>query len=114
MEELLPLDEPRLLEAEIEVSFWGQSLGHRELADLQNEEFDNLLSGLRAVLSEAEELGELRDGLDLDVVAHQLALLVDGLSVQRVLYPAVVPPERQLLLLDGLLTDIRRKPQLEG
>jgi AcrR family transcriptional regulator len=113
MEELLPLDEPRLLEAEIEVSFWGQSLGHRDLAELQNEEFDNLLSGLRAVLGEAEELGELRDGLDLDLVTHRLALLVDGLSVQRVLYPAMVPPERQVLLLDELLGDIRKGPPPE-
>jgi AcrR family transcriptional regulator len=110
MEELLPLDEVRLLEAEIEVSFWGQSFGHRELAELQHEEFDNLLSGLRAVLVEADELGELRDGLDLDVVTHRLALLVDGLSVQRVLYPAKVPPERQVLLLEDLLADIRRDP----
>ena len=45
MLEALPLDPQRLLEAEIEVSFWGRSLGSPELAALQNAEFERLWSG---------------------------------------------------------------------
>ena len=49
MLEALPLDPQRLLEAEIEVSFWGRSLGSPELAALQTGQkevrYAHLLSG---------------------------------------------------------------------
>jgi AcrR family transcriptional regulator len=103
MLEALPLDGQRLLEAEIEVSFWGRVLGSPELATLQNAEFERLWSRLRDLLAAASDLGELAPGLDLEEATHRLVALIDGLSVQAVLYPARVPPERQVALLDQLL-----------
>ena len=103
MDEALPLDAQRDLEAQIEVSFWGRVLSSSELLTLQHSEFDHLLQRLRGHLLEAAELGELDPGLDVDVAAHELVMLIDGLSVERVLYPTMVPPERQLALLDRML-----------
>jgi AcrR family transcriptional regulator len=103
MLEALPIDEQRDLEAQIEISFWGRALGTPGLRDLQHTEFDLLSRRLRRHLEQAERLGELAPGLDLDFAAHQLVVLIDGLSAQRVLYPDRVSPERQVAMLDHLL-----------
>ena len=107
MQEALPLDEQRLLEAEIEVSFWGRALGSPGLAELQNAEFERLWRRLRALLADAAGRGELRAGLDLEEATHRLVALIDGLSVEAVLYPARVPPARQAALLDEVLAGLR-------
>jgi len=110
MLEALPLDPQRLLEAEIEVSFWGRSLGSPELAALQNAEFERLWSRLRKLLLDAQRLGELAAGADIEEATHRLVALIDGLSVEAVLYPARVPPGRQVALLDQLLRDFAAPP----
>jgi hypothetical protein len=38
---------------------------------------------------------------------HQLLVLIDGLSAERVLYPHRVTPERQQEMLDDLLGRLR-------
>jgi len=110
MLEALPLDPQRLLEAEIEVSFWGRSLGSPELAALQNAEFEKLWSRLRTLLLDAQRLRELAAGTDIEEATHRLVALIDGLSVEAVLYPARVPPGRQVALLDQLLRDFAKPP----
>ncbi len=103
MLEALPLDERRDLEAQIEISFWGRALGNSELRELQHSEFDRLCARLRGHLAEAAELGELRADCDLGVATHQLVVLIDGLSAERVLYPDRVTASRQVQMLDRLL-----------
>jgi hypothetical protein len=39
-----------------------------------------------------------------------LVALIDGLSVQAVLYPARVPPDQRVVLLDQLLRDFAEPP----
>ena len=107
MLEALPLDEQRDLEAQIEISFWGRALGNPGLRKLQHAEFDRFAERLRGYLAEAENQGELRDGVDLAQAAHQLLVLIDGLSAERVLYPDRVSPDRQQEMLDELLGSLR-------
>ena len=107
MLEALPLDDQRDLEAQIEISFWGRALGHPELRNLQHAEFDRFAERLRGYLAEAEKEGQLRDGVDLGLTAHQLLVLIDGLSAERVLYPDRVTPARQQEMLDQLLGSLR-------
>jgi AcrR family transcriptional regulator len=101
--EALPLDEERDLEAQIEISFWSRALGSPSLRRLQHAEFDSFTARLRGHLAEAGKLGELRAGADLDLMAHQVLVLIDGLSAERVLYPDRVSPDRQRELLEELL-----------
>jgi AcrR family transcriptional regulator len=110
MLEALPLDDERDLEAQIEISFWGRALGNPELRTVQNAEFDRFARRLRAHLAEARELGELRDGVDIDLAAHQLLVLIDGLSAQRVLYASRVTAARQRQVLGALLDSFRPCP----
>ncbi|HTR91560.1 MAG TPA: TetR family transcriptional regulator C-terminal domain-containing protein [Trebonia sp.] len=62
---------------------------------------------LGAYLAQAREQGEVSDGLDIDLAAHQLLVLIDGLSAQRVLYAGRVTAERQRQMLDRLLGSFR-------
>jgi AcrR family transcriptional regulator len=110
MLEALPLDDRRDLEAQIEISFWGRALGNAPLRDLQHSEFDRLSARLRGHLDEAAEQGELGSDCDLDLATHQLLVLIDGLSAQRVLYPDRVTPKRQIEMLDRLLGSFRSPP----
>ena len=110
MLEALPLDSERDLEAQIEISFWGRALGNPALRRLQHAEFDRFTDRLRGHLVEAEKYGELRDGVDVELAAHQLLVLIDGLSAQRVLYPGRVTAVRQRRMLDALLDSFRPWP----
>ena len=109
MLEALPLDEQRDLEAQIEISFWGRALGNPGLRRLQHAEFDRFADRLRDYLAEADKQGELRHGVDLTLAAHQLLVLIDGLSAERVLYPDRVTPGRQQEMLETLLDSLRAR-----
>jgi len=114
MLEALPLDGRRDLEAQIEISFWGRALGNAELRELQHSEFDRLCGRLRGHLAEAADRGELRPDCDLDVATHQLVVLIDGLSAERVLYPDRVSPDRQVQMLDSLLAGFAAEPSMQA
>jgi len=114
MLEALPLDEQRDLEAQIEVSFWGRALSSEELAGLQHAEFERLWSRLRRHLEEALDAGEIDPGIDLECATHELVMLIDGLSVERVLYPSRVPADRQVTLLDRVLDGFRPRSAGNG
>jgi AcrR family transcriptional regulator len=114
MLEALPLDERRDLEAQIEISFWGRALGNAELRELQHSEFDRLCARLRSHLAEAAGLSELRGDIDLSVATHQLVVLIDGLSAERVLYPDRVGPERQVQMLDSLLASFAAERSMQA
>ena len=45
--------------------------------------------------------------MDITLAAHQLLVLIDGLSAERVLYPDRVSPARQQQVLDQLLASLR-------
>jgi AcrR family transcriptional regulator len=107
MLEALPLDERRDLEAQIEISFWGRALGNAPLRELQHSEFDRFGARLRGHLDEAARQGELDGDCDPDLATHQLLVLIDGLSAERVLYPNRVTPQRQVQMLDRLLCNFR-------
>src|SRR5487761_920430 len=109
MLEALPLDGQRDLEAQIEISFWGRALGTPGLRELQHSEFERLWSRLHRHLDDAARLGELTAGIDLDFATHQLVVLIDGLSAERVLYPDRVPPDHQAAMLVRLLDSFRRE-----
>jgi AcrR family transcriptional regulator len=110
MLEALPLDDRRDLEAQIEISFWGRALGNARLRELQHSEFDRLCARLREHLLEAAGKGQLASDCDPELATHQLVVLIDGLSGQRVLYPDRVTPQRQVEMLDHLLRSFRPPP----
>jgi len=73
-------------------------------------EFEKLWSRLRTQLLDAQRLGELAAETDIEEATYRLVALIDGLSVEAVLYPARVPPDRQVALLDQLLRGFAKPP----
>jgi AcrR family transcriptional regulator len=106
MLEALPLDQERLLEAQIEMNFLSLAVGDRSLRDLQNREFERFWDALHHRVSEAQTLGEISTTVDADRITHQLIILVEGISLEAVLYPARVSPDRQLKILEHFLAQL--------
>jgi AcrR family transcriptional regulator len=106
MLEALPLDQERLLEAQIEMNFLSLALGNESLRELQNREFERFWDELHHRVSEAQTLGEISTDLDADWITHQLIILVEGISLEAVLYPARVQPDRQGEILEHFLDQV--------
>ena len=106
MLEALPMDEERLLEAQIEMNFLSAAFGNDSLRELQNREFERFWDELHQRVSEARELGEIPATFDADWITHQLIILVEGISLEAVLYPARVHPDRQREILDHFLDQV--------
>jgi AcrR family transcriptional regulator len=103
MLEALPLDDERLLEAQIEINFLSLALGNSGLRDLQHEEFDRFWDALHYRVCEAQKLGHIQPGSDPSDVTHELVILVEGLSQEAVLYPSRATPQRQRQTLYAVL-----------
>jgi AcrR family transcriptional regulator len=106
MLEALPLDEERLLEAQIEMNFLSLALGNEMLRELQHKEFDRFWDVLHARVVEAQARDEISARVDADWVTHQLIILVEGLSLEAALYPARVRPERQREILESFFAQL--------
>lgn len=111
MLEALPLDEQRLLEAQIELNFLALALGNSALRNLQHEEFERFWELLHYRVSEAQKLGQLWPEADPGDITHQLMIMVEGLSLEAVLYPSRATPQRQLQTLDSFLDRISSPAQ---
>jgi AcrR family transcriptional regulator len=103
MLEALPLDDERLLEAQIEINFLSLALGNSGLRDLQHEEFERFWDALHYRVCEAQKLGHIQPGTDPSDVTHELVILVEGLSQEAVLYPSRTTPQRQRQTLCAVL-----------
>ena len=75
MDEALPLDQERLLEARIEMNFLSLALGNESLRELQNREFERFWDALHRRVGEAQALGEISTESDADWITHQLIIL---------------------------------------
>jgi AcrR family transcriptional regulator len=106
MREALPLDQERLLEAQIEMNFLSLAVGNDALRRLQNREFERFWDTLHHRVSEAQTLGEISAETDADWITHQLIILVEGISLEAVLYPSRVHPDRQCEILDRFLEQV--------
>lgn len=106
MAEALPLDEERLLEAQIELNFIALALGNSALRDLLHEEFERFWETLHYRVREAQKLGQIDGAADPTDITHELVILVEGLSQEAVLTAATASPQRQQQTLNAVLTRI--------
>jgi AcrR family transcriptional regulator len=110
MLESLPLDEQRLLEAQIEMNFWVRSMTTELLRKYVLADLTGFRKLLKALVSDTRQLGELTTAMTDDEIVSRLMLLIDALSVEAVLSPVVAPPKRQRALLESFLTEISAAP----
>lgn len=85
--ELLPLDEERMAEAELWLSYVGKVISDPAIRELSLEVHDELYAGFRQMLDTLINLNLLKDGIDPGEESKLLHALVDGLVVHRVMVP---------------------------
>ncbi|MGC2484749.1 MAG: TetR family transcriptional regulator C-terminal domain-containing protein [Acidimicrobiales bacterium] len=107
MLEALPLDDQRRLEARIEACFWGEAVGNETLMRIQNDEVDAFSARARVLLAQASDDGELIGATDIDGAVRRCLMIMDGLSIESVMYPAHTAPELQVAILDEFLNSLR-------
>jgi AcrR family transcriptional regulator len=104
--EALPLDDERRVEAVLDVSFWSQAMVNESLNAIRR---DSILHGRHwwiGMLATAKRQGEITTNVDDEVMCDEIQALIDGISVQAVLYPNDMTPERQQVLADAYLERI--------
>ncbi len=106
MAEALPLDEQRLLEAQIELNFIALALGNSAMRDLQHEETERFWEMLHYRVGEGQKLGQIDPAADPTDITHELVILVEGLSQQAVLAASWASPQRQQQTLNAVLARI--------
>lgn len=103
--DMLPLDDVSQTSNRIWISSWDAALADERHAAEHADRYRvsrAKVAGLVAEFLSADE----RDDERVDRVTQALHSFVLGLTVQAVLDPAAYPPERQVALLDGLLSDL--------
>lgn len=103
VEEALPLDPARLLEARIEFSFLERARTVPRLREVHREEQAHFRARLAELVRGARTEGAVPAHVTDDEAVRQILVLVDGLSIQALLDPERVTAAVQLRMLDLLL-----------
>lgn len=103
VEEALPLDPTRLLEARIEFSFLERARTVPRLREVHRAEQAHFRARLGELVRGARDEGALSSAVTDDEAVAQILVLVDGLSIQALLDPDRLLPAVQLRMLDLLL-----------
>lgn len=106
MLEALPLDAERILEAQVDVSFLGQTVGNAHLREVRSASNAGSRMLWEGFVIQAQEAGEVRDSEEPDLLVDELMALIESLSIQALITPERTTPEHQLLLVDRLLSRI--------
>ena len=103
VEEALPLDAERLLEARIEFSFLERARTVPRLRAVHREEQAHFRARLGDLVRGARAEGALPGSVTDEEAVGQILVLVDGLSIQALLDPERLTPAVQLRMLDLLM-----------
>ncbi|GAA3091761.1 TetR/AcrR family transcriptional regulator [Streptosporangium carneum] len=107
LSELLPLDETRRAEVAVFIDFVAAARTHPAIdAELARRSAVGTRALVRRILVRMEDTGALRPGLDADVETERLSSLLDGLSLNTVLHPEVLSPEKCVRVLQAHLDDL--------
>lgn len=101
--EALPLDEERSREAQVDVSFLGQTVGNpylRQIRSASNAESRALWAGF---VVQAQEIGEIDADEDAELIVDEILALVESLSVEAIINPDRMTPEHQIRLVERFL-----------
>lgn len=104
--EALPLDEERRIEAILDVSFWSQALVNDRLNAVRR---DSIVAGRDwwiGMLQSGRERGEVASTASNDTLVDEIQALIDGISVEAVMYPDDMVPARQRSIADAFLDRI--------
>lgn len=105
--EIMPLDEERLVEARLAITFWQQALNSAGKSAMHANFMNHWRSEMIARLREARSHGDLAGPVAIDATVDELLAMLTGLQILGVLSPGEATPGRQLAQLDEFLARIR-------
>jgi AcrR family transcriptional regulator len=108
LHEALPLDEQRLLEAHVDVSFWGQAILDPELQRVRTESHRQSLERWQRMIAALRAEGIVQCAESDADLAGEIVILVDAVSVQALLHPDVMNAARQRHVVENFLRRIQR------
>jgi AcrR family transcriptional regulator len=107
LQEVIPLDDERLIEAEVWAAFTAPPVTDPAIAELRQQVDDGVRELCRNALSALAEFGLLHPARDRDVEVARLHALVDGLAVHVVRATAGLRHDRVRAILLTHLGDLR-------
>ncbi|WP_210649854.1 TetR/AcrR family transcriptional regulator [Nocardioides sp. SYSU D00065] len=107
LSELLPLDEERRVEMEIQLALTAESAAHPGLRGIRDEGTAGLREACRSVLVDGAHEGVFPDFADLERETTRLHVLLDGLAFHLVGGSTVTTPEVAIDLLRSHLEQLR-------
>ncbi|WP_448630615.1 TetR/AcrR family transcriptional regulator [Cellulomonas soli] len=110
LEAALPLDEERAVDAAANAAFAAAALTHTDLAEARRRSRQDIRRVLYGCLTEARELGELREGVDDAAVVHEFFVLAEGAALTDVLDPGDRGVDPRSLLLAAAFVERLRGP----
>ncbi|MHA6799498.1 TetR/AcrR family transcriptional regulator [Bounagaea algeriensis] len=105
--EILPLDEERVVEARVAVSFWGRALHNPDMSALHGRVLDDWRARMQRWLRESRDSGELPGDAPVERVVDELLTALMGAQVNVAMAPGASPPARLEAVLDGILEPLR-------
>ena len=109
--EIMPLDEERLMEWKIWLSFWAKAAADPEIAEVQRNCVLHTRGRILAILDRLEAKASLTPGLDREHHARRLLATVTGMAVEVMFDPEDWPNEKQHALIDPELQMLYRAPK---
>jgi AcrR family transcriptional regulator len=106
MLEALPLDPERLLEAQVDVSFLGHTVGNGHLRQIRSTSNANSRLMWGDFVARAQDCGELRRDEDPGFIVDEIQALIESLSIQAIIDPARMTPQHQEALVTRFLARV--------
>jgi len=103
IEQLAPLDDERLGEAEVWLAFAGKAVSDPAIRALSQETHETLYDGFKRMICHVHEQGLARPGLDPELEARLLHALVDGLVVHYTTYAEHLDPAGLMQVVSSYL-----------
>ena len=101
--EALPLDDERSLEAQVDVSFLGQTVGNPYLRQIRSASNAESRALWASFVVQAQETGEISAEEDPELIVDEILALVESLSVEAIINPDRMTPAHQTTLVARFL-----------
>ncbi|WP_214401645.1 TetR/AcrR family transcriptional regulator [Pseudonocardia lacus] len=102
--EALPLDDERLLEAHVDVSFLGHTVGNAHLRQIRSASNASSRAMWGSFVARAQDCGEMRRDEDAGFIVDEIQALIESLSIQAIIDPERMTPEHQSALVSRFLS----------
>ena len=105
---VLPLDAQRRREWRVWVSYFGMATFRSNLRKTTHDFYEKNRVWVREILESSAQRGEIRSGLDLNVVADHIIGLTDGIGVRATMDLKAWGPAQQKALIEGFVLLLRK------